>query len=449
MNLSNKRIGIVESIQYPEYSYNTDECVWTIRKGTGAINLAIDVFEIKPENGAEFLIETATNGDLLLHLNKTQSTPSFFEYGEDVKIIYKSPGYSRLRFRFTNDENNISNQQCHGNHFNMNDNGRIVSVGFPMDNYQHNLDCHWRIWAPIGYGIKLNFNLVYLANKNDCGDRIEIYRGFQVTPQNKRFRNICETREKPLKIRLNFNMILLRFVTDVVGSDHGFMMTYTFYKIPSRDREHTYKLNNERKSLNDPLLKDPFILPCGCAKDRANQLPVIQNTKEPIGSTYPWLATVKVKKCFLYFKSTYILKNNDRSFCLGALIAKDKIVVNIDCPLQAVKSTVSLGYDIDNLSVIGEFSVVTFITKPTLIVVDIKPLFAFDWSPCPVCLVPHQTKVQSQKSKVIRRKSRLNKNMVELGETQISNTTPGLIITKSNGHTTLLGFNNEKNLIVL
>ena len=33
MNLSNKRLGRIESINYPEYSFSTDECVSTISVG--------------------------------------------------------------------------------------------------------------------------------------------------------------------------------------------------------------------------------------------------------------------------------------------------------------------------------------------------------------------------------------------------------------------------------
>ena len=257
------------------------------------VNMAIDVFDIKPENQAELIIQHVANNTIMMRFNTSQTNPSFHQFTTDIRITYLSPGYSRLRFRFTNDGDN--DDTCQGQKFYMNDKGRIVSNGFPMDNYAHNTDCHWRIWAPVGYGIILNFNLVYLANKNDCGDRLEIYRGFQVLRKNKRFRNICETRERPLKIRMNFNMVLVRFTTDMVEADHGFMLTYTFYKVPSRDREHTYTLNSERKSNNDSLTQSPFKFPCGCEKDRANQLPVIQNTKEPLGSTHPWLATVKVK----------------------------------------------------------------------------------------------------------------------------------------------------------
>lgn len=415
--------------------------------------MAIDVFDIKPENQAEFIIQDAANDTIMMRLNNSQTDPSFHQFTSDIKITYFSPGYSRLRFRFTNDANN--DDTCGGQRFYTNKNGRIVSNGFPMDNYEHNTDCHWRIWAPVGYGIKLNFNLVYLANKNDCGDRLEIYRGFQVLRKNKRFRNICETRERPLKIRMNFNMVLVRFTTDMIEADHGFMLTYAFYKVPSRDREHKYTLNSERKSIGDPLPQSPFKFPCGCEKNRANQLPVIQNTKEPIGSTYPWLATVKVKHVG-ELEFNHFDKNIDGSYCSGALISRTRIVVHIECRVQAVHSTVSLGYDIDNLDVPGEFSVVTFIAEQTLKMVDIKPLFAFDWSPCPICLRAGPVSAKSendvdrendQTSKVIRRKSRLNKNMVELIETQISNATPGLIITKSSGHTILLGFNNEDALI--
>ena len=42
--------------------------------------------------------------------------------------------------------------------------GRIVSKGFPLEDYSNNLNCLWRIWAPQGFGIILEFNLLYLTD---------------------------------------------------------------------------------------------------------------------------------------------------------------------------------------------------------------------------------------------------------------------------------------------
>ena len=40
-----------------------------------------------------------------------------------------------------------------------------------------------------------------------CSDKIQIFRGFQMSEKNKRFRDICEVREYPLKLKLNFNIV--------------------------------------------------------------------------------------------------------------------------------------------------------------------------------------------------------------------------------------------------
>ena len=33
-----------------------------------------------------------------------------------------------------------------------------------MDQYENNLDCKWTLWAPKGYGIRLEFDLIYLED---------------------------------------------------------------------------------------------------------------------------------------------------------------------------------------------------------------------------------------------------------------------------------------------
>ena len=47
-------------------------------------------------------------------------------------------------------------------------------------------------------------------------------------------------------------MIILRFTTDVKNSDRGFMLSYEFYKIPSRDREHMANLQSQRNCGFEP-----------------------------------------------------------------------------------------------------------------------------------------------------------------------------------------------------
>ena len=57
---------------------------------------------------------------------------------------------------------------------------------------------------------------------------------------------------------------------------------------------------------------------------------------------------------------------------MGALISKTKIIVDLSCQVKAVTSTVSLGFDVDNVATEGEFRVFTFKMKSTHIVIDIK-----------------------------------------------------------------------------
>ena len=77
--------------------------------------MTVDVFEIKPENKAEVIVECSTSGEVLLSLNETQTEPSQYRFETDVKVRYSSPGYSRLLMRFVND--NTAEEQCGGLNF--------------------------------------------------------------------------------------------------------------------------------------------------------------------------------------------------------------------------------------------------------------------------------------------------------------------------------------------
>ena len=64
--------------------------------------------------------------------------------------------------------------KCGGQPVYMKNNGRIASPGFPMENYGNNLNCFWKIWAPINHGINLTFNLTNLADETKCSDKIQV-----------------------------------------------------------------------------------------------------------------------------------------------------------------------------------------------------------------------------------------------------------------------------------
>ena len=73
-----------------------------------------------------------------------------------------------------------------------------------------------------------------------------------------------------------------------------------------------------------------------------------------------------------FAKDQIIFQNSDGSCCLGALISKTKIIADLSCQVKPVTSTVSLGFDVDNVATEGEFRVFTFAKRSTHLVIDIK-----------------------------------------------------------------------------
>lgn len=51
--------------------------------------------------------------------------------------------------------------------------GRIISKGFPMSEYENNLDCKWTLWGPKGYGIRVDFPLISLEDTGKMKFQIE------------------------------------------------------------------------------------------------------------------------------------------------------------------------------------------------------------------------------------------------------------------------------------
>ena len=79
-----------------------------------------------------------------------------------TRIVYSSYQNSKFFLRYAQAKENAPS--CGGETFYTESTGRIVSKGFPMDQYENNLDCKWTLWAPKGYGIRLEFDLIYLED---------------------------------------------------------------------------------------------------------------------------------------------------------------------------------------------------------------------------------------------------------------------------------------------
>lgn len=171
----------------------------------------------------------------------------------------------------------------------MENNGRIASQGFPLNNYENKLNCFWKIWAPINHGINLTFNLTSLADEVECSDKIQIFRGFRPSDRNKRFQDICGVSHQAVTHTLNFNIVLIRFMSDWSQTSAGFLLSYSFFKIS--DSEHAAvvdTLQNDLTSITDMT----YVLSCGCSEDHGFPISSVQYQK--LSSNYPWLATVKV-----------------------------------------------------------------------------------------------------------------------------------------------------------
>lgn len=78
------------------------------------------------------------------------------------RIVYSSYQNSKFFLRYAQVKDNTPS--CGGETFYTEPTGRIVSKGFPMDQYENNLDCKWTLWAPKGHGIRLEFDLIYLED---------------------------------------------------------------------------------------------------------------------------------------------------------------------------------------------------------------------------------------------------------------------------------------------
>lgn len=111
-----------------------------------------------------------------------------------------------------------------GEEIETNSHGTISSPGSP-GNYPMNRDCYWRISAPAGKRIQLNFFLLAIEAHQTCSyDYLAIYDGHtEETPMLEKF---CNT-STPEPLITPGNEVMLHFHSDGDNSDHGFQITYS------------------------------------------------------------------------------------------------------------------------------------------------------------------------------------------------------------------------------
>lgn len=111
-----------------------------------------------------------------------------------------------------------------GGEFETNTYGTIASPGSP-GNYPMNRDCFWRIMAPVGKRIQLNFFLLAIEAHRSCAyDYLAIYDG--LTEDNTVLEKFCNS-TTPEPLLTPGNEVMLHFHSDGENSDHGFQITYS------------------------------------------------------------------------------------------------------------------------------------------------------------------------------------------------------------------------------
>ena len=87
---------------------------------------------------------------------------------------------------------------------------------------------------------------------------------------------------------------MIRFLTDWSETSDGFLLSYSFYPLQSTsDTEHDDLHQGEvagNKYISNVLKNRPLIIPCG----RNSTLNPIF-TEPNMFSSYPWIATIKVR----------------------------------------------------------------------------------------------------------------------------------------------------------
>lgn len=102
--------------------------------------------------------------------------------------------------------------------------GTLASPGSP-GNYPMNRDCYWKLTAPAGKRIKLNFFLLSIEAHQSCAyDYLAIYDG--LTEESPMMEKFCNT-STPEPFFSPSNEVMLHFHSDGDNNDRGFQITYS------------------------------------------------------------------------------------------------------------------------------------------------------------------------------------------------------------------------------
>lgn len=221
------------TLKYPEgnepYQHNT-RCAWMIQTNTSMVlNISFKSFDFERPLRGECRFDW-----LQIHDGRSSSSHMIGRFCGDKlpkggNIISTQ---SSLYLWFRSDNSTAHDgfeltwetvEPTCGGDFETNTHGVINSPGNP-GNYPMNRDCYWRIYAPQGKRIQLNFHTLHIEAHADCAyDFLAVYDGNTVeSPLLEKFCNIST----PEPLLTPKNEILLHFHSDDDNSDRGFQISY-------------------------------------------------------------------------------------------------------------------------------------------------------------------------------------------------------------------------------
>ncbi|XP_028398054.1 tolloid-like protein 1 [Dendronephthya gigantea] len=225
----------VHSIRYPPAT----EVTWLIKVDEGKhINLTLDVRDVEAYRGKCIDIIEIKDGNnsrsplLGGYCNLNKPTYSILSSSNALRVWFQSAKNSDGGLGFRISYNTVTDQVCGSLDWLKSFPGTISTPRYP-DPYPNNRKCTWKIRAPRGMYIHIEFHEVYnlevlcsyhIEMECICTDTLVIKDGGKSLPYALNDGN-CFAKPRPFTSRTN--EVSLKFVSDYSGRFEGFSATYT------------------------------------------------------------------------------------------------------------------------------------------------------------------------------------------------------------------------------
>ncbi|XP_078494023.1 dorsal-ventral patterning tolloid-like protein 1 [Ciona intestinalis] len=206
----------ITSPNYPNNYPNNADCTWTITASDeNKIQLTVEI--LLSEKYFDFLTISSGNTQLA-RLSGVQTNKVFTSIGNNLTVKFTSDqsitGYG-FRATFIEHTPQTELNECHFNYVATTTSQPITSPGYP-NNYPNNANCTWRITAPEGMRVQLNF--ARFDTERDY-DILTLFNG------NRLMRRVSGNRRNRVYTSRG-NVLFLTFISDTSDVRSGFRGTY-------------------------------------------------------------------------------------------------------------------------------------------------------------------------------------------------------------------------------